>query len=30
LPHLHFQVFIFTGINIWTDFITVEVKDFES
>jgi murein DD-endopeptidase MepM/ murein hydrolase activator NlpD len=30
LPHLHFQVFIFTGINIWTDFITVEVTDFES
>lgn len=30
LPHLHFQVFVFTGINVWTDFITVEVKDFDS
>lgn len=30
LPHLHFQVFIFTGINVWTDFITLEVKDFDS
>ena len=30
LPHLHFQVFVFTGINIWTDFMTLEVKDFEA
>ena len=29
LPHLHFQVFIFTGYNIWTDFETIEVNDFE-
>jgi len=27
LPHLHFQVFVFTGSNIWTDFDTLEVKD---
>jgi len=23
IPHLHFQVFIFTGNNLWTDFITL-------
>ena len=28
IPHLHFQVFVFTGINIWTDFTTLEVKKF--
>ena len=28
LPHLHFQVFVFTGSNMWTDFDTLEVKDF--
>ena len=28
LPHLHFQVFIFTGQNIWTDFETVSVTTF--
>ena len=28
IPHLHFQVFVFTGNNIWTDFDTIEVKDF--
>jgi murein DD-endopeptidase MepM/ murein hydrolase activator NlpD len=28
LPHLHFQVFIVTGINAWTDFDTLEVQDF--
>jgi murein DD-endopeptidase MepM/ murein hydrolase activator NlpD len=27
LPHLHFQVFVVTGINVWTDFDTVEVQD---
>jgi murein DD-endopeptidase MepM/ murein hydrolase activator NlpD len=27
-PHLHFQVFIFTGYNIWTDFDTLEIKEF--
>ena len=29
LPHLHFQVFVVTGINAWTDFDTLEVQDFE-
>jgi murein DD-endopeptidase MepM/ murein hydrolase activator NlpD len=28
LPHLHFQVFVITGINMWTDFDTLEVQDF--
>ena len=28
IPHLHFQVFVFTGYNIWTDFDTLEVNDF--
>ena len=28
IPHLHFQVFVFTGNNIWTDFDTVEINDF--
>jgi murein DD-endopeptidase MepM/ murein hydrolase activator NlpD len=28
IPHLHFQVFVFTGYNIWTDFDTIEIKDF--
>lgn len=28
LPHLHFQVFVFTGGNVWTDFDTLEVADF--
>ncbi|MDQ6724492.1 MAG: M23 family metallopeptidase [Thermoproteota archaeon] len=28
-PHLHFQVFVFTG-NIWTGFDTIEVEDFIS
>jgi murein DD-endopeptidase MepM/ murein hydrolase activator NlpD len=28
VPHLHFQVFLFTGYNIWTDFDTIEVKNF--
>lgn len=27
-PHLHFQVFVFTGSNIWTDFETLAVPDF--
>lgn len=25
-PHLHFQVFVFTGSNIWTDFETLSVE----
>ena len=28
MPHLHFQVFVFTGYNIWTDYDTIEVKEF--
>ncbi len=28
LPHLHFQVFIFTGNNIWTDFDTLAITEF--
>ena len=28
VPHLHFQVFVVTGINMWTDFDTLEIKDF--
>jgi murein DD-endopeptidase MepM/ murein hydrolase activator NlpD len=28
LPHLHFQVFVVTGLDMWTDFDTVEVHDF--
>ena len=30
LPHLHFQVFVFTGYNIWTDFETLEIEDFRN
>lgn len=30
LPHLHFQVFIFTGYNLWADYETIEVKHFEN
>ena len=29
LPHLHFQIFVITGMNMWTDFDTLEVLDFE-
>ena len=28
LPHLHFQVFISTGNNIWTDFDTLSITEF--
>jgi murein DD-endopeptidase MepM/ murein hydrolase activator NlpD len=28
LPHLHFQVFVFTGSNMRTEFDTLEVRDF--
>jgi murein DD-endopeptidase MepM/ murein hydrolase activator NlpD len=28
IPHLHFQVFVFTGYNIFTDFDTIEIKNF--
>jgi murein DD-endopeptidase MepM/ murein hydrolase activator NlpD len=30
LPHLHFQVFVFKGSNIWTDFDTLSVTEFLS
>lgn len=30
LPHLHFQVFVFTGSNIWTDLDTLSVAEFLS
>ena len=28
VPHLHFQVSVVTGFNMWTDFDTLEVQDF--
>ena len=28
LPHLHFQVFIFTGWNVWVDFDTLKIQGF--
>ena len=28
LPHLHFQVFVFTGMNLLTDFETLAVPSF--
>ncbi len=28
VPHLHFQVFVFTGSNIWVDYETLPVNDF--
>ena len=28
IPHLHFQVFVFTGYNLWTDFDTIEINEF--
>ncbi|HEY7107787.1 MAG TPA: M23 family metallopeptidase [Nitrososphaeraceae archaeon] len=27
-PHLHFQVFIYIGTNIWMDFDTISIQDF--
>jgi murein DD-endopeptidase MepM/ murein hydrolase activator NlpD len=30
LPHLHFQVFIFTGNNMWTDIDTLSITEFLS
>ncbi|MGD9672262.1 MAG: M23 family metallopeptidase [Candidatus Nitrosocosmicus sp.] len=30
IPHLHFQVFLFTGYNIWSDFETLEIKKFRN
>lgn len=30
IPHLHFQAFLFTGYNIWTDFETLEIKRFRN
>jgi murein DD-endopeptidase MepM/ murein hydrolase activator NlpD len=29
ISHLHFQIFIVTGPNIWTDFETLEIKEFD-
>jgi murein DD-endopeptidase MepM/ murein hydrolase activator NlpD len=26
LPHLHFQVFVFTGPNLWEDYQTLKVR----
>jgi murein DD-endopeptidase MepM/ murein hydrolase activator NlpD len=28
MPHIRFQVFVATEINIWSDFMTVDVKNF--
>ena len=28
IPHLHFQVFVFTGYNFFTDIDTLEVENF--
>ncbi len=28
IPHLHFQVFVFTGYNMFTDFDTIEINHF--
>lgn len=28
IPHLHFQVFILTGYNIWIDFDTLKINEF--
>jgi peptidase M23-like protein len=28
LPHLHLQVFVFTGPNVWTDFETLVIDSF--
>jgi murein DD-endopeptidase MepM/ murein hydrolase activator NlpD len=30
VAHLHFQVFVFTGNNIWTDFDTLSITEFLS
>ena len=30
VAHLHFQVFFFTGNNIWTDFDTLSITEFLS
>jgi murein DD-endopeptidase MepM/ murein hydrolase activator NlpD len=29
LPHLHFQVFVFTGNDLWKDFDTLPIQDFD-
>lgn len=29
VPHLHFQVFVFTGPNIWMDYETLEIRFVE-
>ena len=30
VPHLHFKVYVYTGYNIWTDFETIEIKNFRN
>ena len=30
IPHLHFQVYVYTGYNIWTDFETIEIENFRN
>jgi murein DD-endopeptidase MepM/ murein hydrolase activator NlpD len=30
IPHLHFQVFVFTGPNVWTDFETLDIRFSDS
>ena len=30
IPHLHFQVYVYTGYNIWTDFETIEINNFKN
>lgn len=29
VPHLHFQVFVFTGPNIWVDYVTLAISFVE-
>jgi murein DD-endopeptidase MepM/ murein hydrolase activator NlpD len=29
IPHLHFQVFIITGPNVWVDYETLEIEKFD-
>ncbi len=30
IPYLHFQVYVYTGYNIWTDFETIEIENFRN
>jgi murein DD-endopeptidase MepM/ murein hydrolase activator NlpD len=29
-PHLYFQVYVYTGYNVWTDFKTIEIENFRN